>query len=180
MTALIAGVSSVYTRPKELLSLNQRTRDSTRSTSATTQMLLFSWSTPLPLTILLIINSMLALCVTTLRDLQKKQIEHATAARRLMGMIASPSERDFQGLVRLNLLKDCPITNNDITNAHIIFGPDLANIRGKTVRKKPDHVRTDYVEIPQILFDVHSRVTLLADIMFVNGVGLTQHKPHHH
>ena len=97
-----------------------------------------------------------------------------------MGMIASPSERDFQGLVRLNLLKDCPITNNDITNAYIIFGPDLANIRGKTVRKKPDHVRTDYVEIPQILFDVHSRVTLLADIMFVNGVGLTQHKPHHH
>jgi hypothetical protein len=65
----------------------------------------------------------------------KKQIERAIAARRLMGMIASPLECDFQGLVRLNLLKDCPITNADITNARQIFGPDLANIRDKTVQK---------------------------------------------
>ena len=100
----------------------------------------------------------------------KKHIAQASNARRLMGMIGSPSERDFQGLVRQNLLKDCPITNDDIVNAHKLFGPDLASIRGKTVRRKPDHVRTDYVDIPRDLINLNSRVTMIADVMFVNGI----------
>ncbi len=99
-----------------------------------------------------------------------KQIKQATAARRFMGMIGSPSERDFQGLVRLNLLKDCPVTNTDIINAHTIFGPDFANIRGKKVRNKPERVRMDYVDVPREIINVTSHVTLVADIMFVSGV----------
>jgi hypothetical protein len=39
----------------------------------------------------------------------------------------------FSGVVHLNLLKDCPITYEDVTNAHKLFGPDLANIREETV-----------------------------------------------
>jgi len=64
----------------------------------------------------------------------KWQIQQATQDRCIMGMIGAPTECEFQSLVHLNLLKDCPITNNDIINAHKIFGPDLANIRGKMVR----------------------------------------------
>jgi hypothetical protein len=96
------------------------------------------------------------------------QIEQATTSRGLMGMVATPSACDFQGLVRLNLLKDCPVTNDDIKTAHAIFGPDLASIRGKTVWCKPTRVVTDYVAIPQALIGVHSHVTVAADIMFVN------------
>ena len=66
-----------------------------------------------------------------------------------MGMIGAPTEREYQGLVRQIFLQDCPITPSDITNAHKIFGPDLANIRGKTVRRKSEHVSTEIVEIPQ-------------------------------
>ncbi len=73
-------------------------------------------------------------------------------------------------MVRLNLLKDCPITNADIIHAHKIFGPDLPNLRGKTVRRKPERVRTEYVDIPHVILDVHGRVTLVADVMFVNDV----------
>jgi hypothetical protein len=50
-----------------------------------------------------------------------------------MGMVATPSPRSFEGMVRLNMLKDCPVTNDDIKNANTIFGTDLATIRGKTV-----------------------------------------------
>ena len=78
----------------------------------------------------------------------KKQVKNAQRACRLMGMVASPSERKFQALIRLNMLKDCPVTNDDILNAHTIFGPDLASIRGKTVRRKPTHVPTTYVNVP--------------------------------
>jgi hypothetical protein len=81
---------------------------------------------------------------TNYEGFTKKQIQQATTARCLMGMIQAPSERDYQGVVHLNLLKCCPITNDDIVNAHKLFGPDLTNIRGKTVRRKPERVKTDY------------------------------------
>ena len=85
----------------------------------------------------------------------KKQIQQATKACRKMGMIGAPTECEYQALVSLDLLKDCPITNTDIVNAHKIFGPDFANIRGKMVRRKPEHVNTDILEIlHQILSDV--------------------------
>ncbi len=59
-------------------------------------------------------------------DYTKKQVQQAARARHLMGMVACPSECDFQAMVCLNMLKDCPVTNNDIRNAHNIYGPDLA------------------------------------------------------
>jgi hypothetical protein len=87
-----------------------------------------------------------------------------------MSMVATPSPHDFQGLVRHNFLKDCPITPDDVDNAHKIFGPNLASIRGKTVRHSPERVVTDYVAIPRDFFEKHNCITLVADIMFVNLV----------
>jgi hypothetical protein len=100
----------------------------------------------------------------------KKQVQRATLARRLMGMIGAPTKREYQGLVRQNFLPDCPITPTDITNAHHIFGPDLANIRGKTVLRRPEHVSTEIFEIPRQILLSQKYVTLVADIMFVNQV----------
>jgi hypothetical protein len=87
-----------------------------------------------------------------------------------MSMIGAPTEREYQALVRLNLLKDCPISNADIVNANRIFGTELANIRGKTVRRKPEHVNTEIVDIPKQILEIQSKVTLAADVMFVSGV----------
>jgi hypothetical protein len=85
-------------------------------------------------------------------------------------MVATPSPRDFDGMVHLNMLKDCPITNDDITHAHKIFGMDLATIRGKVVWRRPKRVITDYVNIQRMLVDANQQVTLAADVMFVNSV----------
>ncbi len=100
----------------------------------------------------------------------RKQVEGATTARCLMGMVATPSPCNFEGMVRLNMLKDCPVTNDDIKNANKIFGTDLATIRGKTVRRRPKRVIMDYVNIPRLLVDTNQRETLAADVMFVNLV----------
>jgi hypothetical protein len=72
-----------------------------------------------------------------------------------MGMIATPSTRDFNALVRLNMIPDCPITNENINHADTLFGLDLATIRGKTVRRKPTRVVTDYVDIPRTLVEIN-------------------------
>jgi len=100
----------------------------------------------------------------------KKQVQRATLARRIMGMIGAPTEHEYQGLVRQIFLQDCPITPSDIANAHKIFGPDLANIRGKMVHRKPEHVSKEIVDIPRQILSNQKHVTLLADVMFVNQV----------
>ena len=51
----------------------------------------------------------------------KKQVQQSTLASRIMGMIGAPTEREYQALVCLNLLQDCPITNSNIVNAHKIW-----------------------------------------------------------
>jgi hypothetical protein len=55
-------------------------------------------------------------------------------------------------------------------NAHTIFVINLTTIRGKTVRHRPKQVIMDYVNIPRLLVVANQRVTLAADIMFVNLV----------
>ena len=88
-----------------------------------------------------------------------------------MLMTGVPTERAFESMVRLNQLQDCPISIDNVKNAHLIWGDDLANKRGKTVRRKPDRVEAaDYVEIPRALLFAHESVTLVADVFFVNSV----------
>ncbi len=73
-------------------------------------------------------------------------------------------------MVREQLLTNCPVTVRDVDNANRIFGPDLANLRGKTTRKKPERVLVEYVQIPRDFVQLHKYVTLVVDVMFVNGL----------
>ncbi len=100
----------------------------------------------------------------------KKQVQQAERTRRLMSMVASSSERNFQAMIHLNMLKDCPVTNDDIHNAHDMYGSDLTSIRGKMVWWKPERVVTDYVEIPPKKLLIQRRVTLVANVMFENSI----------
>ena len=68
--------------------------------------------------------------------LTKKDIKAAKTARRLQGMIGSPSEKDYGGMVSSNTIRKRPIDSTDVSNARAIFGPYLASVRGKTVSFK--------------------------------------------
>jgi hypothetical protein len=76
--------------------------------------------------------------VNTMRDnfegYTKQDIKKAQEAGCLQGMIGNPTERKFEGMVREKLIANFPVTVRDIQNAHQIFGPNLANLRGKTTR----------------------------------------------
>jgi hypothetical protein len=73
-------------------------------------------------------------------------------------------------MVREKLITNCPDTVHDAQNGNQIFGPDLANLRGKTTRSKPEHVKVDYMKIPWDFVEMHKHVTIVADVMFVNGL----------
>jgi hypothetical protein len=100
----------------------------------------------------------------------KCDIEKTQEARCLQGMIVNPTEHDFVGMVHEKLITNCPVTIFNIQNANRIFGPNLANLRGKMTRTKPEHVRADYVKILWDFMELHKYVTIVADVMFVNGL----------
>ena len=68
------------------------------------------------------------------------------------------------------MISNCSVTANIVNNVHQIFGPDLAGIRGRTARRPPESVTTDYVQIPCAILEQHQLVTLAVDVMFVNEV----------
>lgn len=78
----------------------------------------------------------------------RNQVLQAIKARKLQAMLGSPAKADYEGMVRGKLLDDCPIDVADIRNAHTIFGPDLAGLRGRTLRRRPERVTTEIVAIP--------------------------------
>ena len=67
-------------------------------------------------------------------------------------------------------IENCPVSPTYITNAHVIYVPDLAGVQGKTVRKKLTTVDMEKLRIPNDFYLLHRFVTLTADVMFVNGV----------
>ena len=67
-------------------------------------------------------------------------------------------------------MKSIPVTCTDITNSHTMFGPNLSGVQGGTVRNKPVRVETEEIYIPRYFYGVHKFVTLITDMMFVNGV----------
>ena len=73
-------------------------------------------------------------------------------------------------MVRPNLIPHFDVTVSDIDAANIIFGPGIASLRGKTVRKKFTATTTDYDAVPKEIKYSNREVTIASDVMFVNGM----------
>jgi hypothetical protein len=107
---------------------------------------------------------------TNFEGYTKHEIEEAKQACETQGMVGHLTDREFLGMVRSQMISNCDVTPTAIKNANQIFGPNLAGVRGRTIRTAPEPVRVDYVQIPRAILDRHGIVTLAVDCMFVNGV----------
>eukprot|EP00957_Ditylum_brightwellii_P140143 10678916-Ditylum_brightwellii.AAC.1 len=68
------------------------------------------------------------------------------------------------------MLKNCEVTVKDITTAFKIFGPSDASFKGKPATKKGEEVVMDQVPVPRSVLRNHRKLTVLADVMFVNKI----------
>ncbi len=100
----------------------------------------------------------------------RHEVEKANELQCLQGMIGNSTKREFTGMVHEKLITNCPVTVHNVNNTNHIFGPDLANLRGKRTRTKPKCVRVVIVQIPQDFVQLHKYVTLVVDVMFINGL----------
>ncbi|KAI2506113.1 Reverse transcriptase (RNA-dependent DNA polymerase) [Fragilaria crotonensis] len=100
----------------------------------------------------------------------QRQFERAKRARDLYHALGTPSITDFKAMLRMNTIIGNPVTTEDIVMAEQIFGTDIGRIKGKTTRRKPAPVVSDYIEIPKELIATQRNVTLCMDAMKVNGL----------
>ncbi len=96
--------------------------------------------------------------------------EEVKASCKAQGMLGHPTDCKFPGITRLNMISNCSVTENAINNANLIFGSDIAGVRGKTVGRPPKPVHIKYVQILRMILDWHQIVMLAVDCMFVHGV----------
>jgi hypothetical protein len=107
-----------------------------------------------------------------MNGLTEHKFKDAHATRKGQAMLGHPTDCKFLGMVRNNMITSYPVTSPTLTNTITIFGPDLAGagVRGRTVRRLPDAVTTEYMQIPQSILDCFQLVTLAAGIMFANNI----------
>ena len=112
--------------------------------------------------------------ITTVEDNKLKfsgqDVAKADQARILQQRLGRPSTADFIRFIQNKLIKNCPVTAQDVRNAEIIYGPDLGNLKGKTTRVKPPPIRVQHIEIPRHIMEHYKNVTLSVDIMKVTGI----------
>jgi hypothetical protein len=99
-----------------------------------------------------------------------RQIMRAKMARQIYHSLGTPSINDFKAILKMNAIRNLPITIEDIKLAEQIFGPDIGSLKGKTTRGKPSPVVSDYIEIPQELINNHQDIVLCMDGMMINGI----------
>ncbi len=101
---------------------------------------------------------------SNMRLFTKRQIHGANLAHNLQAGLAFPSNADMKWAIKSNLIKDCPVTVKDMVKAIKTWGPSIAMLKGKTVRRMPPVVRQDVIEIPKEIWELHKDVTLTIDI----------------
>lgn len=70
-------------------------------------------------------------------EFTKRDIIRAQAARKLQNIIGRPPLRKFFNIIKQQLPPNCTTTIQDILNAEMTFGPNLASLKGKTPRSTP-------------------------------------------
>jgi hypothetical protein len=99
----------------------------------------------------------------------KRKFEDAKVARKLYHILGCPTVEN-KAILRQNIIKNCPVTIEDVVTAEKIFGPDIGSLKGKSTRSKPIPVKRDLIEIPLELMQQHQDLTFCMDIMFINGM----------
>ena len=79
--------------------------------------------------------------VTTLEENNKfytpRQLERAKIAHDFYLAMGTPSLTDLKSMLQMNMIKNNPITNEDVDLAENFFGPDVGTIKGKIQDRGP-------------------------------------------
>jgi hypothetical protein len=100
----------------------------------------------------------------------RREIGGVDKARALYRNIGHPSQQQFEQILAKSLIRNCPVTVDDAKRALLIYGVDLAALKGKRTKGSSQHIPTfNPVQVPGFILQHHSDVTLCMDNFYVQG-----------
>ena len=111
--------------------------------------------------------------VSTIKNNETKftprEVAAAKQALDLHKKLGRPAYDMYMNMIENSLIRDCPITTTDVKRAMAIYGKDFANIKGKTKRFNPKHIKNPtLINLPDHILKWHLHVTICIDIFYVN------------
>jgi hypothetical protein len=87
------------------------------------------------------------MAIQTIKDEQSKfsniDCTWAEGVQKLQEVLACPSDYDLANAVEHNIIGNTPFTRRDVRIAKQIYGPDVAALKGKTVKQQSKMPRED-------------------------------------
>jgi hypothetical protein len=116
-----------------------------------------------------------AMAIQTIKEEQSKfsniDCTRAEAVRKLQEVLACPSDYDLAEAVEHNIIGNIPFTRRDVRIAKQIYGPDVAALKGKTVKQQSKMPREDEAnDVPPYITKEYCDVRLSIYVMHVNSI----------
>jgi hypothetical protein len=102
------------------------------------------------------------------KDFTTRQNTRADEAEALYPKLAGPTPAQLKWMLSSGQIIECPLTQEDVSNALAIHGKNSGNLQGKTTRQKTTHVEGNPMRVPPEFLKLHKFVYLTADIFFVH------------
>ena len=101
----------------------------------------------------------------------RREVKSTMEAKRLGELLGYPSRDDVNSILVNNLIRNCPVTASDYRRAIEIYDPGLGNLKGITIRRRLELVKTEVViAAPESILALYSSMILCADIFFVDNL----------
>ena len=69
-----------------------------------------------------------------MKGFSRKEVKQAALAFIVQPKVAHPPNQKFKQMVSFQSLKNCPVTARDVTNACVVYGPNLPGLVGRSAR----------------------------------------------
>jgi hypothetical protein len=103
----------------------------------------------------------------------QRQLKAADAARDLSRKLGRPSTATLEHCITHGHILNCPVTVEDVRRADLIYGPDIAFLKGRRTERPTEvgHIRNPILApLPPHIALHHSRLTLCVDFFFVQRI----------
>ena len=97
-----------------------------------------------------------------------RQIQKAELVKKILSTMAYPTINQLKAMVRMNMIRNSPVTLADVDLIEKVYGKDMPTIKGKTTRVAPTTVKFETIHIPRELRMAQSNVKLCINVMYVN------------
>ena len=98
----------------------------------------------------------------------QQKFEFSKKARIIYHIIGSPTTKNYNHLLRQNIINNLPVQINDVNLTNKVFCPSIEALEVKSTMIKIKPVKFNVVEIIPELINQHKDLTHYMDIMYVN------------